>query len=176
MINSLDIARKTSMSHRHVLNRIKHHEVDFIESTYMSEQNKELPCALLDAKNTIKLMSRLSKGKMIIDSFIDCSIDTANKLLDAIESMDIDDPEMMLYLMREVDSGNVKIGISKHPKERVRQLQVGNSSEIELIAIIGRHSSHSIESATHKALSNHLVRGEWFTSNAIQSLEVINAQ
>ena len=40
-----------------------------------------------------------------------------------------------IYLIQSQEDGYYKIGVSKHPKKRVKQLQTGNSSELKLLNV-----------------------------------------
>jgi len=48
-----------------------------------------------------------------------------------------------LYLIEQVGSGFVKIGISNEPAARVAQLQTGNPNLLELRAVVQCHEPHS---------------------------------
>ena len=74
---------------------------------------------------------------------------------------------LFVYAMKEVGTGNIKIGISKDPQERLRQLQTGNSNELQLVAYReATNERFKDETEAHKANSQYRIRGEWFTSDA----------
>ena len=50
--------------------------------------------------------------------------------MDMIASMDIEDPEIKIYFILEIDTGNIKIGASKHPELRVKQLQTKAAKQL----------------------------------------------
>ncbi len=62
--------------------------------------------------------------------------------------------------MREQERGNIKIGITADPQQRLSQLQSGNSDllSIEGLAI----GSEIAEYVLHVRFSQHHIRGEWF--------------
>lgn len=95
-------------------------------------------------------------------------ISDASILIRAIKDMDIpeDLPDMFVYIAREVDTGNVKIGISKDPAERVKKLQIGNSSKIELIATKPASNRFTDERMAHMENAEYRIHGEWFTGKA----------
>ncbi|OQW93477.1 MAG: hypothetical protein BWK79_10930 [Beggiatoa sp. IS2] len=73
---------------------------------------------------------------------------------------------LYVYAIREVDSGNIKLGISKDPQVRLKQLQVGNSSRLELIAYREAKNGYCDEHSVHDANNDYHIRGEWFSPKA----------
>lgn len=73
------------------------------------------------------------------------------------------------YLMRDVNTGFIKIGKSKSPKVRERTLQ-SEKPTIKLIAIC----DEDIESKLHSDFSRHRVRGEWFDFNDNALLYIVD--
>ena len=71
------------------------------------------------------------------------------------------------YLMRDENTGYVKIGVSINPKLRERTLQ-SQKPTISLFATV----KGNIERKLHKAYANKKVRGEWFdlTQEEINSM------
>ena len=67
-----------------------------------------------------------------------------------------------VYLIRSKETGDYKIGISKNPKKRLKQLQTGNSSELELLEIFETEYAHKVEKALHNLFSHAKKEGEWF--------------
>lgn len=101
-------------------------------------------------------------------SFIFSSIKDMDSILSAFSSFEIPDdmPDMFVYAIKESDSGNIKIGISRDPKRRLKQLQTGNSSKLELVAYAEAKNKYSDESFAHSINSDNHVRGEWFNEKA----------
>lgn len=69
---------------------------------------------------------------------------------------------LFIYAIREVYTGNVKIGISSNPAERLKQLQTGNSSKLELVAFIEAADGFKSEKRLHLLNADKHIRGEWF--------------
>jgi len=67
-----------------------------------------------------------------------------------------------VYLLQSLEDGYYKIGISKHPKKRVKQLQTGNSSELKLIESYKSEHALKIEKALQNRYSYLRKEGEWF--------------
>lgn len=170
------IAEKTGKQHRHILRDIEGRfkgklgdDIDSYKSIYINLQNKEQPCyrlplwaaATVIACYDIKAASEISK---IAAESLD--------IIKALESFEVPDdlPDMYVYAIREAETGNVKIGISKDPAERLKQLQTGNSSELVLVASMPAVNRYKDESSAHKKLSNINIRGEWFECGAENKL------
>lgn len=66
-----------------------------------------------------------------------------------------------VYLIRGND-GRYKIGIAKNPRERIRQLQTGNSDQLKLIETYRSENARKIESTLHAQYSHGRTIGEWF--------------
>lgn len=54
-----------------------------------------------------------------------------------------------VYLIQSLEEGYYKIGVSKNPQKRVKQLQTGNSSELKLIDSFPSEYAHTIEKSFH---------------------------
>lgn len=67
-----------------------------------------------------------------------------------------------VYLIQSREDGYYKVGVSKHPKKRVRQLQTGNSSELKLIESYQSEHANQIEKALQRRYSHLKKEGEWF--------------
>lgn len=66
-----------------------------------------------------------------------------------------------VYLIRGNDS-NYKIGIAKNPKQRLKQLQTGNSDTLTLIEEYQSEYASKIESTLHNQYNHARNEGEWF--------------
>lgn len=67
-----------------------------------------------------------------------------------------------VYLIQSLEEGYYKIGVSKNPKKRLKQLQTGNSSELKLINFYPSEYADKIEKTIHNLLSHNKKEGEWF--------------
>lgn len=67
-----------------------------------------------------------------------------------------------IYLIQSLEDGFYKIGVSKHPKKRVKQLQTGNSSELKLIESYQSEHAHKIEKTLQRRFLYLQKEGEWF--------------
>ena len=77
------------------------------------------------------------------------------------------------YVYAVVDGfGNVKIGITRDIDARVKSLQVANSTELRLVMYreaVG--SGYSDEVRLHKECAGRHLRGEWFSSDALELID-----
>lgn len=91
-----------------------------------------------------------------------------DELIAALDAFDV--PEecegMYVYAIRNTTTGNVKLGISRNPEKRLKQLQTGNDCTLELVAYRKAENSFQDESALHHAHSAAHIRGEWFNESA----------
>ena len=67
-----------------------------------------------------------------------------------------------VYLIQSLEDGYYKIGVSIHPKKRIKQLQTGNSSELKLIESYQTEHAHKVERALQRRYSYLKKEGEWF--------------
>lgn len=67
-----------------------------------------------------------------------------------------------VYLIQSLEDSRYKIGVSKHPQKRVKQLQTGNSSELKLIESYESEFAHRIEKSLQRRYSYLKKEGEWF--------------
>jgi hypothetical protein len=67
-----------------------------------------------------------------------------------------------IYLIQSQEEGYYKIGISKNPQKRIKQLQTGNSSPLKLIETYKTEYAEKIEGTLHRRYSHYHKTGEWF--------------
>ena len=79
-----------------------------------------------------------------------------------------------VYLIQSLEDGYYKIGVSKHPKKRVTQLQTGNSSKLKLIESYQTEYAHKIESALQSRYSYLKKEGEWFDMSITHEVSFIS--
>lgn len=89
-------------------------------------------------------------------------------LWETLRTMDVSDlpPDRYVYVARESVTGRYKIGISINPVERVKQLNVGNPEQLELIHYYqANEAGYLSERAAHEVYEDHRLHGEWFDKN-----------
>ena len=95
-------------------------------------------------------------------------------IIEALNTFEVpeDLPDMFVYAIRETETGNIKLGISKDPEARLRQLQTGNSQQLELIAYKKAENKYADEKALHNQAAAYHIRGEWFDPASIDIIEL----
>tara|TARA_Y100000310_G_C20334261_1_gene646713 strand:+ start:381 stop:680 length:300 start_codon:yes stop_codon:yes gene_type:complete len=76
--------------------------------------------------------------------------------------------EDALYFIQSDVTGMIKIGRSKDPQKRLKQLQTGNPNKLKLIASFEKEGWK--EKALHEELSRYRLEGEWFDHACIGSI------
>ena len=80
-------------------------------------------------------------------------------------------PYLYVYAIRESETGRIKLGISRDPHARLRQLQTGSSQELELVAYRKAENRYQDEGAVHHANATLRIRGEWFEGSAVEIMQ-----
>lgn len=78
--------------------------------------------------------------------------------------------DMYVYAIRNTATGNIKLGISRNPEQRLKQLQTGNDCKLELVAYSKAENRFKDETALHHAHSAAHIRGEWFNESAATAI------
>lgn len=79
-----------------------------------------------------------------------------------------------IYLIKNLETGDYKIGISKHPSKRIEQLSTGSSSEIKLLYFYQSEHAYKIEKTLHNRFGHLRKCGEWFNITLIEEINFIN--
>jgi hypothetical protein len=77
-----------------------------------------------------------------------------------------------VYLFRGND-GMYKIGTSYHPKKRIKQVQTGNSDQLELIHEYESSNALLIETTLHNIYVYGRKKGEWFDMSIIEEVHFL---
>tara|TARA_B100000085_G_C18500857_1_gene495419 strand:- start:895 stop:1200 length:306 start_codon:yes stop_codon:yes gene_type:complete len=73
-----------------------------------------------------------------------------------------------LYIIQSDVTGMIKIGRSKNPRKRLKQLQTGNPNKLKLIAAFEGQGWR--EKIIHERLSRYRLEGEWFSYDCVGSI------
>jgi len=65
-----------------------------------------------------------------------------------------------IYFIQEGLQGNIKIGISQNPNERIKQLQTGSSTPLRTLLV--KEGTQKDEEGLHKKFKKFQLKGEWF--------------
>lgn len=181
-MTSLEIATVTGKRHADVMRDVRTmlEQLDMpklnFEGTYLSEQNKELPCFKLDLERILVLVGQYPASvKAPIMDAVAKNISQHKELISAIRAFDLTEvpASMYLYVAKNTSTGSLKVGISANPEKRVKALQVGCDGILELVATVSAENGFQSESDAHKRLSGHRIHGEWFSASADYVLEVL---
>lgn len=115
-----------------------------------------------NSPDTVRIKTAITQS--VISSFSKASIFAA---LDIIKNLDVDDVEAdrFVYVARESVSGRYKIGISKNPEARVKQLNTGNPEKLILVhAYLATEQKNISEKLAHSLFDTSRLKGEWFES------------
>lgn len=80
-----------------------------------------------------------------------------------------------VYLIQSTDNGYYKIGISKNPQKRIKQLMTGNSSPLKLIESYESEFANKIERVLHRRYSHLNKEGEWFELSILDEIQFIDS-
>lgn len=71
----------------------------------------------------------------------------------------------------------IKIGYADHPRSRLKDLQVGNPSELRIYVErqVAVEHVRAVERECHLRLDTHRLRGEWFDITPERAAEIIDA-
>jgi hypothetical protein len=72
------------------------------------------------------------------------------------------DYKVYFFPERGVDEPAIKIGFSKDPVKRLKQIQTGHSSKIGCEGWVNTHNGPLVEKAFHERFAKDRIRGEWF--------------
>jgi hypothetical protein len=165
LTTSLVLARKIKRTHKSMSQLIKKYK-DILEELgdLKEETNKTMGrpcCAYLINMHQVKFLITLTHGgdvaelkKLIVKN--DFSIEKFNAIEYEYEYI------TYLYIVKNL-SGFYKIGISKNPKLRIRNISTQTGQNIETIYISDKlFNGNNIESSIHNLYANKRKLGEWF--------------
>ncbi len=69
--------------------------------------------------------------------------------------------EPHVYFIKSKTTNNIKIGVSKNPNERKKQIKQIKGDTLEILKIIAS-GGYALESKLHRKFSKYRVNGEWF--------------
>ena len=78
-----------------------------------------------------------------------------------------------VYLIRKKNESKYKIGISKNPITRIKQLQTGSDSELVLINVYKTENSIKVEKTLHNIYSHNNLNLEWFDLSLEDELKFV---
>lgn len=170
-MTSREIAALTGKEHRNVMRDIRVMLVELKKDAssfgciYRDSYGREKPCFTLPKLEALTL---IAKYKPEIVSVVAEKLDEFDRILDAIRDFEVPEEcaDMYVYAIRNATTGNIKLGISRNPEQRLKQLQTGNDCALELVAYSRAENRFQDEAALHHAHAAAHIRGEWFDKSA----------
>ena len=181
LTTSKRIAEVFCKPHKQVLDAVrrmdcseKFSKANFVHAEYKTGRGRTYECYNITEAGALFLCAgftgkKAARSKEQLVNMVGESI-AINKAIEMIESLDVDDPDMFVYIAQEAESGRYKIGISKDPEKRVKQLNTGNPEELVLIYTAKAEDGFKSESSLHRQLQSSNIRSEWFSD--IKGLEL----
>ena len=126
------------------------------EEVCLLTERQFLIVALMAIKHGAKI-----KG-VIVDGLLEKSV---REVIELVTSIDLEDlpPDRYVYVAQESVSGRYKIGISKDPARRIKELNIGNAEQLKLVhQFKSNGNKYESETLTHKMYADHRLRSEWF--------------
>lgn len=79
----------------------------------------------------------------------------------------------MIYFIRAVNSGTIKIGVSNDPKRRLDSMQTGSPEPLELLGVLPGGMDE--EKRLHQKFARSRIHGEWFRADEhlMQGIEAL---
>jgi hypothetical protein len=78
-----------------------------------------------------------------------------------------------VYIIQKLTDCTFKIGVSKHPKQRLKELQTGNEGELKLFDTYLSEYANKIEGTLHRQYSYCEGKGEWFDLSLPEANEFV---
>jgi hypothetical protein len=178
-MSSLEIAELTGKRpadvHLDIERILEECEIDYagFKQKYKAANGQTYKCYNLPIKYALLLTSGYNRLTMLklLESIPD---NITEKVIDTISSMDVEDlpVDRFVYVAMMEDSKRIKVGISKHPEERIKQLNVGNPEKLILTHVFkATDAGYLSETKMHRKLKEHNIRSEWFEPEATKLLE-----
>ena len=126
----------------------------------------------LTLAQSMTVFSRLSKtGSIKLFKSSIKSIEDFKSIVIAVNLFDAPDlPDRYVYAAQDCN-GRIKIGISKDPEQRVKQLNVGHPDNLKLVYMAKAiDNTYLSEKEAHEKCKDYHLRSEWFSAPALELL------
>ena len=119
---------------------------------------------LINERGVLNLLIKSQRTPAKLLDEIVSRVKGAKEVIAALEDFEIpeDLPTMYVYAIRNKHTGRIKLGISENPERRLKELQIGNDCELELLAYREAANRFKDEKAIHDQHQHLRVRGEGF--------------
>ena len=114
----------------------------------------------------------ITKKAAILEAF-NAGERSLNSIVKALEEFEVPEDlhDMYVYAIKNTSTGEIKLGISKNPANRLKQLQTGSSGILELVATRKAHNRFEDELEIHKKNAGFRIHSEWFKEGASLDME-----
>lgn len=75
-----------------------------------------------------------------------------------------------VYIIQKLTDCTFKIGVSKNPKQRLKNVQTGNDGKLKLLATYPTEYAHKVETTLHNQFSHCKRNGEWYDISLVEAL------
>ena len=181
-LSSLNIAKELGKRHSNILrdieqevSQLKSESADFSpilegfkEIAYLDEQGKPRKAYELNEIASYQILLRYSPKHraMFLIQFKQMKDTILNMFkLKVIDSVlpECKGKRSYVYIIKNLDSSNIKVGVGSEPLKRLKQLQTGSDSELSLVYTSFLCSNaFSLENDIHNRFKDSHIRGEWF--------------
>ena len=151
----------------------------FYKDTYLSVQGKELPKYVLNEEAALQVLLKYSselRARFIV-AFKQARETIFNIIrLKELESVlpELNTNSSFVYIIKNMDTNNIKIGVSKDVYKRLETFRTGNDCQLELVyKSILCSNAFDIESNIHKEFKKYHIRGEWFNTDVKSAIEYL---
>lgn len=152
----------------------------FQESSYRDTMNRKQVEIIMDCRAVSQLMLRYSP--MLRSYVLGVLFDFDNNLNAYLRAKlagnilpNVRSKQQYVYIIKNTETGRIKVGVGGDPEKRLKQLQTGNDCSLELVYTSFLCSNaFDLESAVHEKFQNHLVRGEWFDLPAAEVIKFLD--
>jgi len=177
-VGTKTIADGFNRKHDNIKRLVQKYQKEFEKITFLKQsitkgKTKNFEEYFLTYDQLLFLISVIRNGEGVIDLKAQMiKAKNISSAIDLIKAFDFDTLPVR-YVYAVVDNQNrIKIGISNNPKERVKNLNVGNADELTLIFTKKADKrGYTNEIEFHKKCEPFLIRSEWFSSKAMGELK-----
>ena len=189
-VSSVDVAKHLGIQHKNILrdirseiNQLKSESIEtpafevildgFKETSYIDDRGRTQVAYDLNEVASYQLLLKYSpkfraefilQFKRMKDAIIDMfKLKVIDQVLPEHKGK-----RQYVYIIKNMDSNNIKVGVATDPYKRLAQLQTGSDSDLALIYTSYLCSNaFQVETKVHSRFEDKHVRGEWFKVDPI---------
>ena len=142
----------------------KHVDEDIVKHLVIDNVGRKQLTNHINERGVLNMLIKSSRTPPKLLDEIISRVKGAKEVIAALEDFEIPEnlPTMYVYAIRNNHTGRIKLGISENPERRLKELQIGNDCELELLAYREAANRFKDEKAIHDKHQHLRVRGEWF--------------